>query len=192
MPSEEEIYNGIRMGDGPLEDDPIVTPIDGPIEDTPPASPFGSTTDFSDVSQINTLSKPVTKASGSIIQNGIEITTSNLSIEKNISQNDLSIVHTPDYLLKSGTILTLSTDYPTFDYSGLPDKSFIGAIDEFRYAEIRYTLNGKTPSRNSRLYDGPILIKKNTTGNNRVILKYKSFYKGKTSETETIKYKIID
>ncbi len=153
---------------------------------TVPPSPI-----ITDVSGVLSLNKPTATATGTLIVGGVDTVVSDYELTENLSQSGSNVTNKPDYLIFSGGVVTLTSDYPVFNYSSLPANAFVGTIDEGLYSEIRYTLNGKTPTRTSHLYKSPITLRRNGSGSDNTVLKYKVFYKGKASITKKIILSVV-
>jgi hypothetical protein len=121
----------------------------------------------------------------------VETEIENIELNENLTISDSTVTNLPAYLIRSGGTITIATNYPTYNYSSIPAGNIIGKLSENTYAEIRYTLNGKTPTRTSHLYTTPIALDRNLTGSDNTVLKYKVFYQGKSSETKTIRLRIV-
>lgn len=139
------------------------------------------------------LDKPDAFGTGIVVDDDTKVETeiTNIKIEENLTISDKTVTNLPAYLLRSGGSVEISSSYPTFDYSSIPSGNFIGKLNENIYAEIRYTVNGKTPTRTSHLYIVPIVFERNLSGSDTTTLKYKVFYQGKGSITKTTKLRII-
>ena len=91
--------------------------------------------------------------------------------------NNVSIIFTSIYPLKS------FPRYTTNSITFIGDPVFNYQNDK---AEIRYTINNKTPKIKSKLYKEELIFKQE-----HIILKYKVFYKGKQSNFGKIEFNVI-
>lgn len=59
--------------------------------------------------------------------------------------------------------------------------------------EIRYTFNGRIPTLNSPLYEGPITVRENGNGfsSDNTFIKAKAFYQGRSSRQTRVWFKIV-
>jgi hypothetical protein len=145
-------------------------------------------------SNVIILDKPNALSDGTLINDvsKSETDVSGFELTENLTISDKTVTNLPAYLLKSGGTVKILTSYPTYDYSQIPTGNIIGKLNENVHAEIRYTINGKTPTRTSHLYKEPIVFDQfNLSGSDNTILKYKVFYQGKASVTKTIKLRIV-
>jgi hypothetical protein len=121
----------------------------------------------------NTESKMITSYQEETIQNTV------LKIDTNDFKNTKELYFIGDVTIK------LTSIYPLKTYSSFPQNIFVGP-PTFNYqqnkSEIRYSINGKNPTMSSPLYKEPLTFHHNVSGSDNIVLKYRVYYKGKTSE----------
>ena len=170
------------------------------LEIAPPFYLIGAVIEIdTDVGDNHVLSSPSLRFTGSIVTQDAEIINYiRQLVDTGVTKvNDNEFINQNIFLRFLETVkVTFTSEYPLKTYITYPSgrKIFVGDPPhdyQNDKAEIRYTLNGKTPKISSKLYRKKIIFNQNNSGTKDNNLRYKVFYKGKQSNSSTIKFSII-
>ena len=117
---------------------------------------------------------------------------SDTELSSKVIQSGNTFTSPPDVYTFIGPItISFTSTYPLKTYSTTPRRNneVIGS-PPFGYqvnkAEIRYKITGGGVSPESFIYKQPFTLRHNTSGSDNVVLDYKIFYQGKTSESTAV------
>ncbi len=117
--------------------------------------------------------------------------------ESIIEQTDShEYTHQPTVVFAGSVTITMTSVYALKGYSGETDSlnHRIGSLEDSHNknkAEIRYTVNGKDPSRTSfKRYGSPITLTTNKSGTDNTVIKAKVYRQGYISEATSVIVKV--
>ena len=125
----------------------------------------------------------------------VNITT----LEETISGNEKRVTKRPVLAFLGDVKVYIGPDpsYDTSNYSQRDNENdFIGQSEPNLAKNWRsdtyYTINGKDPKRTkANLYTGPFTVRRNLAGHDNVILKVKTYVRGRESEVMKSEFRII-
>ena len=107
------------------------------------------------------------------------------------------VVNQAVYGVQSGATIRMTSAYTLKRYSSVADGNHhvTGQLldaDNINKAEIRYTLNGKDPSRTKyTIYRGSFTLSQNASGSDNIILKARVYRMGQWSPVKTVEVRIV-
>jgi hypothetical protein len=112
--------------------------------------------------------------------------------EEYVYQGDVTVTITPDSSFTANSYSKRDITGTVGDTADIIGKTQDSIDSVNKNSETYYTVNGKDPIRTkANLYTGPFLVRKNLTGSDNIILKVKTFYRGSSSVTKTVEFRIM-
>jgi len=142
---------------------------------------------------------PTVTIAGTQIDPSDESTSAlNAVIPNQVVIDDKTVIKQEALIMQGTVTVTMAASGLTLksyeDYDDSDSLTFIGKFEDennIDKAEIRYTVNGKDPSRTKyQLYKGSFVFKSNKSGGDNLILKARTYYQGRWSDVYTAEIRI--